>query len=185
MQAKSRLRSCQTRSMGLTIQRLKNQDDVVRYRQTISRMRCGMIHLNHWMDGQGKRTADLNKYCRVLAKEYPWAKTLNSLARQAMAERAWSAISRFYNNCKQKVKGKSFKRLQTRASVEYKTSGWRNLFNDVVAYEDVQIRNVVKTHQVAKSIVDAAWYQFRQWLDYFGIVFGVVTVAVPPHTNKK
>ncbi|ATS18704.1 hypothetical protein BRW62_08015 [Parathermosynechococcus lividus PCC 6715] len=58
------------------------------------------------MDGQGKRTADLNKYCRVLAKEYPWAKTLNSLTRQAMAERAWSAISRFYNNCKQKVKGK-------------------------------------------------------------------------------
>ncbi len=89
--------------MGLTIQRLKNQDDVVRYRQTISRMRCGMIHLNHWMDGQGKRTADLNKYCRVLAKKYPWAKTLNSLARQAMAERAWSAISRFDNNCKQKV----------------------------------------------------------------------------------
>ncbi|WP_157768336.1 hypothetical protein [Parathermosynechococcus lividus] len=59
------------------------------------------------MDGQGKRTADLNKYCRVLAKEYPWAKKLNSLARPTMAERAWSAISRFYNNCKQKVKGKT------------------------------------------------------------------------------
>ncbi|WP_448534081.1 zinc ribbon domain-containing protein [Parathermosynechococcus lividus] len=29
-------------------------------------------------------------------------------------------------------------------------------------------------------MVDAAWYQFRQWLDYFGTVFGVVTVAVPP-----
>ncbi|WP_448527299.1 hypothetical protein [Parathermosynechococcus lividus] len=58
--------------------------------------------LRYWMDGQGKRTADLNKYCRVLAKEYPWAKKLNSLA-----ERAWPAISRFDNNCKQKVKGKT------------------------------------------------------------------------------
>ncbi len=63
--------------------------------------------LRYWMDRQGNRTADLNKYCRVLAKEYPWAKKLNSLARQAMAERAWSAISRFDNNCKQKVKGKT------------------------------------------------------------------------------
>ncbi len=85
--------------------------------------------LRYWLDGQDKRTADLNKYCRVLAKEYPWAKKLNSLARQAIAKRAWSAISRFDNNCKQKVKDKTgfprFKRLQTRASVAYKTSGWR------------------------------------------------------------
>ncbi|WP_448527298.1 RNA-guided endonuclease InsQ/TnpB family protein [Parathermosynechococcus lividus] len=72
--------------------------------------------------------------------------------------------------------------------MECKTSSWRNLFNDVndvVAYEDVQIRNVVKTHQVAKSIVDAAWYQFRQWLDYFGTVFGVVTVAVPSQYSSQ
>ncbi len=54
-----------------------------------------------------------------------------------------------------------------------------------MAYEDVQIRNVVKTHQVAKSIVDAAWYQFRQWLDYVGTVFGVVTVAVPPQYTSQ
>ncbi|MGA9378637.1 MAG: transposase, partial [Phormidium sp.] len=28
---------------------------------------------------------------------------------------------------------------------------------------------------------DAAWTAFRQWLEYFGKVFGVVTVAVSPH----
>ena len=43
------------------------------------------------------------------------------------AERAWSAISRFYDNCQKQVKGKKgyprFKR-NTR-SVEYKKSGWK------------------------------------------------------------
>ena len=36
----------------------------------------------------------LNKYCAVLAKEFEFANELNSTARQASAERAWSAISR-------------------------------------------------------------------------------------------
>ncbi len=65
----------------------------------------------------------------VLAKEFEWAKKLNSMARQASAERAWSAISRFYDNCKKKVPGKkgypNFKKEQTHGSVEYKTTGWK------------------------------------------------------------
>ena len=57
---------------------------------------------------------------------------------------------------------------------------------DVVAYEDLKVSNLVKNHCLAKSISDAAWYQFRQWVEYFGKVFGVVTVAVPPHyTSQK
>jgi len=32
--------------------------------------------------------------------------------------------------------------------------------------------------RLAQSIADAAWYQFRQGIEYFGTVFGVVTVAV-------
>ena len=34
-----------------------------------------------------------------------YVKLLNSMARQSMAERAWASISRFYDNCKKKVKG--------------------------------------------------------------------------------
>ena len=53
--------------------------------------------------------------------------------------------------------------------------------SDLVAYEDLQVRNMVKNKKLSKSISDAAWSNFRDWLEYFGKVFGVVTVAVPPH----
>ncbi|NJR22462.1 MAG: IS200/IS605 family element transposase accessory protein TnpB [Richelia sp. CSU_2_1] len=292
--------------------------------------------LKYWQENQGIGRYDLSKYCAVLANcpDFPWAKKLNSMARQASAERAWSAIARFYDNCKKKVKGKKgypkFKKHQTQASVEYKTSGWKlsedrryltftdgfeagtfklwgsrdlhfyqlkqikrirvvrradgyyaqfcinterlekreptgktigldvglNHFytdsngqnvenprflrkseralkrahkrlsrtkkgsrnrikareklgrkhlrvsrqrkdfavktarcvvqsNDLVAYEDLKVRNMVKNHHLAKSIYDASWSLFRQWVEYFGKVFGVVTVAVPPHYTSQ
>ena len=62
--------------------------------------------LRYWMDNKGVNKYDLNKYCRVLAKEYAFAAQLNSTARQSSAERAWSSIARFFNNCKQKIPGK-------------------------------------------------------------------------------
>ncbi len=57
--------------------------------------------------------------------------------------------------------------------------------NDIVAYEDLKVRNMVKNHHLAKSISDAAWTQFCQWVEYFGKVFGVATVAVPPHNTSQ
>jgi putative transposase len=283
--------------------------------------------IRFWMDGLGKTQYDLNKYCAVLAKEFPFADELNSMARQASAERAWSAISRFYENCRKAIVGKKgFPSFQKdNRSVEYKTSGWHlaqnrksitftdkkgigtlklkgtrdlnfyqpdqikrvrlvkradgyyaqfciqvnrleavepsgraigldvglNEFytdsngavaenprflrkgerrlkkagrlvskrvkgsinrrkarlilgkrhlkisrqrkdhavklarcaiasNDVVVYEDLRIKNMVKNHCLAKSINDASWYQFRIWLEYFGKVFGKITIAVNP-----
>jgi putative transposase len=58
--------------------------------------------------------------------------------------------------------------------------------NDLVAYEDLRIKNLVKNHCLAKSINDAGWYQFRKWLEYFGVKFGKVTVAVSPaYTSQE
>lgn len=283
--------------------------------------------IRYWMDGHGKSVYDLNKYCAVLAAEFPFAKELNSMARQAAAERAWSAIQRFYDNCKKQVAGrKGFPQFQhDNRSVEYKTSGWalsedrksitftdkkgigrlklkgtrdlhfyqqdqikrvrlvkkadgyyvqfcvsadrsedlsptgntigldmglRSFYtdsngveienprfdrigqlkmkrkqrlvsrkvkgsqnrnkcriklarthlkisrqrkdhaiklarcvirsNDLVAYEDLRVGNLVRNHCLAKSIADAGWFQFRTWLEYFGQVFGRVTIAVNP-----
>jgi putative transposase len=305
-------------------------DEVLRTAMFI-RNKC----LRLWEDKQAKSRNDLYRYCKTLAKSFSWVKKLNSQARQAMAERTWAAIARFYDNCKSGKVGKKgypkYKHYQTRLSVEYKTSGYklsetkdqitftdgfqagtfkmrggrdlnyyqpslikrvrivrradgyycqfvvaqerintkkptnhtvgldvgishfytdsdgnqidypqylrqsekqlkreqRRLFKkqkgsknraktrnrlgrrhlkvqrqrkdwavklarcvvmsaDVVAYEDLLVSNLVKNHCLAKSISDAAWYQFRQWIEYLGKVFGVVTVAVPPHyTSQK
>jgi putative transposase len=82
--------------------------------------------LRYWIDNQGVKLVDLYKQCAMMAKEFEWAGKLNSMARQAMAQRAIFAIQRFFANCQAKKLGKKgypqFKK-HTR-SVEYKTSGW-------------------------------------------------------------
>ena len=49
------------------------------------------------------------------------------MARQSAAERAWSTIARFYDNCKKKVLGKKgFPKFKKHCrSVEYKVTGWK------------------------------------------------------------
>ncbi|PSF37798.1 transposase, partial [Aphanothece hegewaldii CCALA 016] len=97
-------------------------DEAIRTAQFIQN-KC----LLYWMDNKEINKYDLNKYCRVLAHDFDFANRLNSQARQSSAERAWSAISRFYDNCKKKVPGKKgypvFKK--NCRSVEYKTTGWQ------------------------------------------------------------
>ncbi len=82
--------------------------------------------LKYWTENQGIKLVDLYKQCAVMAKEFEWAGKLNSMARQASAERAIFAIQRFFANCKARKPGKKgypqFKKHSR--SVEYKTSGW-------------------------------------------------------------
>jgi putative transposase len=87
--------------------------------------------LRYWIDGKKEDKINrfaLNKYTKILADNpnFPWVKQLNSMARQASAERTWFAISRFFDNCKKGIKEKKgypcFKKNSR--SVEYKTSGW-------------------------------------------------------------
>ena len=97
-------------------------DEMIRTAQFI-RNSC----IRYWMDNRGVGQYDLSKLCAVLAKEYKWAGSLNSMARQASAERAWAAIKRFYVNCRAEKPGKKgFPRFKKRShSVKYKTSGWK------------------------------------------------------------
>ncbi|WP_017306073.1 RNA-guided endonuclease InsQ/TnpB family protein [Spirulina subsalsa] len=313
-------------------------DEAIRTSQFIQN-KC----LRYWMDNKDIKVDKyaLNKYCAVLAAEFPFANELNSMARQSAAERSWSAIARFYHNCKKRIKGKkgfpTFKK--NCRSVEYKSSGWklsetrkvitfsdqkgigtlklkgtydlncydikqikrvrlvrradgyyaqfvisvdvkietqptnqavgidlglkyfiadsqghvqsspqfyrraekqlnranrkkskkfsrerkkakvkqsnnyhkaRNRYarkhlrvsrqrkeyckrlaysviqsNDLVAYEDLNVKGLVRNRHLAKSISDAGWYTFRSWLEYFGHKYGKVTVAVPPHNTSQ
>lgn len=112
-------------------------DEAIRTSQFI-RNKC----IRHWMDKKGLGKYDLSKLCAVLAREFSFASRLSSQARQSAADRAWSAITRFYDgahklprfprktaprNCKKKVKGKKgFPRFKKNCrSVEYKTAGWK------------------------------------------------------------
>jgi putative transposase len=97
-------------------------DEAIRIVQFI-RNKC----LRMWMDERGISKNDLQCYCAVLAKDYSFATRLNSQARQASADRAWFAISRFYDKCKSHKPGKKgYPRFQhDNRSVEYKTTGWR------------------------------------------------------------
>jgi putative transposase len=291
--------------------------------------------IRYWMDAPKNAKVDrfaLNKYSTVLRSEFLFVKDLNSMAVQAAAERGWLAISRFYDNCKSKKRGKKgFPRFQKdNRSVEYKTSGWslhptkrriiisdkkgigelkllgkwdihqypvksikrvrlvrradgyycqfavdvecvdiqpltgceigldvglesfytdsnghqepnpkflrkaesnikqtqRRIYkkekrssnrrkararyskkhlrvsrqrtehakriarhvcksNDLVAYEDLRVANMLKNHCLAKSIADTSWYQFRQWIEHFATKFGRLAVAVPPQYTSQ
>jgi putative transposase len=311
-------------------------DEAIRTAQFI-RNKC----LRHWMDTKAVGRYDFNNLCADLAKEFPFAHQLNSMARQAAAERAWQSVARFYANCNPPsvppLKGgmtggaKGYPKFKKNCrSVEYKTSGWKlsddrkritfsdgcgigilklvgtrdlNFFsrdkikrvrlvkradgyycqlsidtnrrvshefqnkisgidmnlenfltdshgevvenprflrksekqlkgrqrqvsrkkkgsnnrkkavnklarkhlkiqrqrkdfaiktartlvqsNDLIVYEDLRVKNMVKNHCLAKSISDAAWSLFTNWLKYFGKLYGVPVVAVPPHYTSQ
>ncbi|WP_019509049.1 RNA-guided endonuclease TnpB family protein [Pleurocapsa sp. PCC 7319] len=307
--------------------------------------------LRYWMDNKGVNKYDLNKYTAVIAKEFDFANKLNSTARQSSAERAWSGIARFLDNCKKKIKGKKgFPKFKKHSrSFEYKRSGWkldettkkhitftdknnigrvklvgsRDIYyygadlikrvrlvrradgyycqfcisieekeileptgrvigldmglkylyadsfghteenprfyrkseqrlnrlgrrlsrkyrnpnkgksgklmiknpqtrqsnnyhkarvtkakqhlkvsrqrkdhavklarcvcasNDCIVYEDLSVRNLVKNRKLSKSISDAGWTQFRNWVEYLGWKMGKITIAVPPHYTSQ
>ncbi|BAZ22767.1 IS891/IS1136/IS1341 transposase [Kalymmatonema gypsitolerans NIES-4073] len=58
--------------------------------------------------------------------------------------------------------------------------------NAFVAYEDLNVKGLVKNHCLAKSINDVAWASFRRWIEYFALKFDTKVVAVAPHyTSQK
>src|SRR5215472_748451 len=76
-------------------------DEAIRTVQFI-RNKC----LRLWMDTRGTNDAALQRYSAELAHEYPFTARLNSMARQASADRAWFAIARFYKHCREQQPGK-------------------------------------------------------------------------------
>jgi putative transposase len=315
-----------------TKEQYKALDDAIRTAQFVRNKA-----IRHWMDNRGVGKTELYVLCKELAAEFPWAKKLNSAARQASAERAWQSISTFYSRCKKKEKKKGYPKFKKHCrSVEYKVSGWKlssdcmriaftdgfnigtlslycnketqsDLFrlkinrvrvvrradgyyaqfcldadrkepgeytgnvigkdlglkyfykdqndnavvypqyfrrapkrlkkqqrrlsrkfdksrkpqsnnyhkarkrlgkthlkiqrqrkdwaiklarcvvasHDVVVYEDLKVSNLVKNHHLAKSISDASWSQFTQWLNYYGKIWDKAVVAVSPHYTSQ
>ena len=66
-----------------------------------------------------------------------------------------------------------------------KTAGALVKSNDLVVYEDIQVKNIVKNHRLAKSISDASWSIFTGWVDYYSKLHGIACVAVPCHFTSQ
>ncbi len=52
--------------------------------------------------------------------------------------------------------------------------------HDLIAYEDLHVRNMVKNHHLSKSISDAGWALFLQWVRYYAALHSIECIAVPP-----
>ena len=97
-------------------------DEAIRTVQFV-RNKC----LRYWQDNKGVGQKEIYKYVTQLRGEYPFVKTLNSTACQQACERTWTAILKFYNNCKNNTPGKKgYPKYSKRThSVEFKKSGWK------------------------------------------------------------
>lgn len=56
---------------------------------------------------------------------------------------------------------------------------------DFIAYEKLNVKNLVKNRKLAKSISDASWTQFLDWVERYGMLFKRPVVAVPPQYTSQ
>ncbi len=57
--------------------------------------------------------------------------------------------------------------------------------HDLIAYEQLQIRNMVKNRHLAKSIHDAGWGMFLRWVKAYGRMHNVPVIAVAPQFTSQ
>ena len=129
------------------------------------------VGLNHFYTDSNGQTVENPRFLRKSERQ------LKKLQRKVSKRKKGSA------NRRKAIKRLARKHLQVsrqRKDFAVKTARCVLRSNDLIAYEDLQVRNMVKNHKLAKSISDASWSMFRDWIEYFGKVFGKVTIAVPP-----
>ncbi len=93
--------------------------------------------------------------------------------------------SKNYHKARKQLARQHLKISRQRKDHAIKTARALIQSNDLIVYEDLKIANLVKNHHLAKSISDASWYQFTEWLDYYAKLQGTICVAVPPHFTSQ
>src|SRR5262249_15474742 len=56
---------------------------------------------------------------------------------------------------------------------------------DLIAYEDLQVRNLVHNHHLAKSVGDADWARLLVWLVYYARLHRILVLAMPPRYTSQ
>ena len=57
--------------------------------------------------------------------------------------------------------------------------------HDLIALEDLQVRNLVRNRRLAKAISDVSWSRLRRWVEYYGRLQEAPVVAVPPQYTTQ
>jgi putative transposase len=57
--------------------------------------------------------------------------------------------------------------------------------HDLIAYEHLQIANLVRNRKLAKSISDASWGRFLACLNYYAAIHGIPVIAIAPHFTSQ
>ena len=163
------------RADGYYCQFLVNADNREKVDPTYSEIGLD-VGLNHfYTDDKGNQIENPRFYRKG-------EKALNRLNRSKSKKyvRGVKPQSKNYHKARKRYALKHLKISRQRKDHAVKLARCVVTSNDVVAYENLRIANMVKNHNLAKSITDAGWYQFREWVEYFGYKFGKITIAVPP-----
>lgn len=57
--------------------------------------------------------------------------------------------------------------------------------SDFIAYEKLNVKNLVKNRKLSKSISDASWTQFLSWVERYGMLYKRPVIAVAPQYTSQ
>jgi putative transposase len=129
------------------------------------------LGLNHFYTDSNNNKVDNP---RLLRKSL---KLLKRRQRQVSKKKKGSANRR---KAIKRLAKKHLKVSRQRKDFVVKTARTLCTSNDVIVLENLNVRGLVKNHNLALSINDAGWSIFREWLEYFGQVFNREIIAVDP-----
>jgi putative transposase len=134
------------------------------------------LGLNHFLTDSNGDKIDNTRFLRKSEKRLKKAQRKLSKKKKGSQKRLKQ---------KSKVARLHLKVSRQRKDFAVKTAKALIQSNDLVVYEDLKVSNMVKNRKLAKSIQDAGWSMFTDWLDYFGKIHGKFVVAVNPQYTSQ